>query len=125
MSSGTDTHRPVAGSRGGGPVRTPRTSRIFTCRFLARLLGGTPPVSRRRRLTGVRSGARPRRVRRLSEDVPWDPEHDHDPLDDVDPRLTHRLDELADEYGPLGVLLVAASMWPDAFNALIDRLARS
>jgi hypothetical protein len=52
---------------------------------------------------------------------PFDAEHD--PLDDVDPRLTSQLDELADNYGALGVLLVSASMWPDAANALIRRLA--
>jgi hypothetical protein len=47
---------------------------------------------------------------------------DHDPLDDVDPRLTGQLSDLADEFGALGVLLVAASMWPDAFLALTARL---
>jgi hypothetical protein len=47
---------------------------------------------------------------------------DHDPLDDVDPRLTNQLGDLGDEFGQLGVLLVAASMWPDAFLALTARL---
>jgi hypothetical protein len=48
-----------------------------------------------------------------------------DPLDDVDPRLTRALEESADEWGALGVLTVAASMWPDAYIALIRQIANA